>query len=314
MVKRLIDEPHGHHAHHRRMANKNKKGGSSKNTNKKNKPSKQRPGGCKDASTICDTSNADEIYFDQGVIPIAIAEKILKKCDGSRTVNLLRKYDDGSTDSHTLCMPGTSVVKKNLGNGMDSKNIKKNKREGENENQMISFVTGREETHFECDGKECAVYGGGLLQRAGEPCDISRGNADCEDGLVCIVPPGNVQSSWTGICSMLAANDPWYVDWENHNCVQDCDARLGGNCGGVVSDKVQNYDELYASHDMCCSLMLSWKGKECVRDAEALMDLVDDSSSPYLSKSQCWQSGSDCYNRGGQFTCCSGICYDKMCQ
>jgi Mor family transcriptional regulator len=119
VVKRLIDEPHGHHAHHRRMANKNKKGGSSKNTNKKNKPSKQRPGGCKDASTICDTSNADEIYFDQGVIPIAIAEKILKKCDGSRTVNLLRKYDDGSTDSHTLCMPGTSVVKKNLGNGMD---------------------------------------------------------------------------------------------------------------------------------------------------------------------------------------------------
>ena len=153
-----------------------------------------------------------------------------------------------------------------------------------------------------------------MLQRLGEPCHINNGNGDCEDGLVCL-PASDSPYSWTGICSAIGKNDPWYVDWERHQCVQDCDERLGGNCGGVVSDKVQNFDELFVTHDMCCSLMLSWKSKnDCIPDYEALKDMPDVPNPPHENTELCASQGKTCYNRAEQFQCCSGICYDHMCK
>ena len=141
VLEELASNPYGHHQH-RRMAKNN----TNKNKNGKN----TRSNNCRDRNTICD-DDPDNILFDSGVLDVKIAEKLLKKCDGSRTINLVRKWDDGSTDSEPICRPGTSVVKKNTGG---NKNIMKNVKNGANTMQMISFVSSDgKATHMDCDGK-----------------------------------------------------------------------------------------------------------------------------------------------------------------
>ena len=74
----------------------------------------------KNKNTLC---GCNKIAFDSG----KVAEKdvlVLKaKCDGTRTVNIKRKWKDGSSDMDTLCGPGVTISVK----GKKKKSKNKNK-------------------------------------------------------------------------------------------------------------------------------------------------------------------------------------------
>lgn len=107
------------------------------------------------------------------------------------------------------------------------------------------------------------VSGTSLLQSIGEPCDVSHGDDDCEEGLVCEVED---RSDVTGVClSRSDLGKPWYVSSEAQICVQDCE--VGPNCGG----RAQDYNELFATPELCCGTMLSYMNfRVCIPDWNAL--------------------------------------------
>jgi len=235
VLEELEGDRQGRHAH--RLLSKKKSGSS-----------------CKKSDTTC----TGKIIFDSGKISQKDAETIKSKCDGSKTLNMKRVFEDGTSDSNVLCKPGSSVIEKK------GKNKRSNVRKSRGEDRKnIMITTEGKSTNFACNGSDCFVSGTSLLQSIGEPCDVLHGDDDCEEGLVCEVED---RSDVTGVClSRSDLGKPWYVSSEAQICVQDCE--VGPNCGG----RAQDYNELFATPELCCGTMLSYMNfRVCIPDWNAL--------------------------------------------
>ena len=133
VIRELEEDPfHPHHSHRRLAKNKN-------NKNQKGK------------------GNKDDLLFDNGLIAQATAEKLMVKCDGSKNVNIKRKWDDGTTDTVNLCKAGTSVVKKDKNkNSNVVQGVKgpKKKGKGKGREVIVSFGNKRDgrSVNLDCDG------------------------------------------------------------------------------------------------------------------------------------------------------------------
>jgi hypothetical protein len=232
VVESLQADPFGEHVH-RRLANN------------KNKPCTGKK---------CDS----DIAFDVNRMKQKDVEDLKSKCEQGRVVNIKRSFPGDSKDSKNLCRSGTSIVVKEL------KSVKGPKK-GKGKNKPKGFgMTVRSvgiETNFDCDGNDCLLSGSNLLNAHGEPCNLNHGSDDCESGLVCIQ---NKNDKTSGTCSSFWDDEVWYVDWDNHKCVQSCEG-YEGNCGGVAG----KWDEIFATHTLCCDTHLSYlEGgyNQCVPD------------------------------------------------
>ena len=110
------------------------------------------------------------------------------------------------------------------------------------------------------------ISGTNLLQGHGEPCNIQQGSDDCEADLVCIQ---DVNEPTSGKCLTSWHSATWYVNWEDHKCVQDCDG--GPNCGGHAG----NWHEKFSTFQLCCDHHLSYLGggyRNCVPDLDYIKE------------------------------------------
>ena len=110
------------------------------------------------------------------------------------------------------------------------------------------------------------ISGTNLLQQHGQPCNIQHGSDDCEADLVCIQ---DVDEPTSGKCLSSWHSATWYVNWEDHKCVQDCDG--GPNCGGHAS----NWHEKFSTYQLCCDHHLSYLGggyRMCVPDLDYIKE------------------------------------------
>jgi len=219
VVESLMNNPHGEHAH-RRLAKKNGKGGG--------------------------------VNFDVNYMKQSDVEKIKSKCETGRSLNVKRTFADGSKDTKSLCNTGTTVVVK--GKKMDVYSAKgprgkKNKGNTKRSGFDMMMNSNGVDTNFDCDGVNCYMSGSNLRSGQGGPCNLSHGSDDCQDGLVCIPNPNDVAG---GFCSDYWGDATWYVDWENEQCLQNCEG--GPNCGGYAG----TWDEQFVSYKLCCDTHLGY--------------------------------------------------------
>jgi hypothetical protein len=237
VVESLTANPFGEHAHRRLAKNGDK---------------------CKGKQ--CDS----DIAFDVNVMKQEDVMKIKSKCDLGRVVNLRRYFPGGSADTSNLCKTGTEIVikeKKTKPRKMKGKGKSKNRIRFE-----MNVLNEGKSTSFDCDGANCFISGTNLLQQHGQPCNIQHGSDDCEADLVCIQ---DVDEPTSGKCLSSWHSATWYVDWDDHKCVQDC---VGGpNCGGHAS----NWHEKFSTYQLCCDHHLSYLGggyRMCVPDLDYIKE------------------------------------------
>jgi len=230
----------------------------------------RRLGKSKNAMCEC-----QKISFDGGKMREKDLLVLKAKCDGSRTVNIKRKFRDGSTDTDTICRPGVTISVKGRKKRLRGKDVIRIV------DQEIVFEDKRERKNkkgkavFSCERGWCYTSGELFQGDEGEPCDLDHGSDDCLAGLHCYTD--DITDS-VGVCTrmvdVLRFTDTaevdsnsiggWYIDYsQGEHCVRDCAEGLAANCGGLK----EPWTEEYATAELCCDRMATYKRfEQCVRD------------------------------------------------
>jgi hypothetical protein len=262
--QRMLKE---HQRRQRMLQNKKDKknkdnGGNDNSGNNKKAAEIETEGSCKpgvDCSVTWDTGKLSEEDF----------EIILVECQNGKTVNVQKRFveewageenEDGAENSKiaNLCKQGTPIAQKG----------KKGATGGIGKVQIGDITA-------DCEDGECHLSGEPLLSGLGGECDLSRGDDDCQPGLICHHDDPLKTEGW-GVCvDRDDFRSIWYMGWDDvaqtHYCVQSC--RQGPNCGGFA----EPHNEVHDNPGRCCAIHLQWEirvdgGANCVMDKEALLE------------------------------------------